>query len=138
MIDLKLQNNNKQYVGGKYSKIHNIENAEKNPKQILSWINSVAEIHKTKQPPSVSYSKGMPDIDSLMQEWPAEVEEILSEINMPNEEIDLALSDYSKVACNIVDIPVHSGANNNLVESLHVLFTLYSAFKENQHFRVEN
>lgn len=73
-VDLQLINNNKQYRGGKNSKIHSIENAEKNPKQILAWIGSVADIHKTKQPPSVSYSKPMPDIDALMQEWPAQVE----------------------------------------------------------------
>ena len=54
--------------------MHAIESAEKNPKQILAWISSVGDIHKTKQPPSVSYSKPMPDIDTLMQEWPAGVE----------------------------------------------------------------
>jgi hydroxybutyrate-dimer hydrolase len=64
---LQLINNNKQYRGGKNSKVHAIENAEKNPKQIQSWISSVADIHKSKQPPSVSYSKPMPDIDSLMK-----------------------------------------------------------------------
>ena len=131
-------NSNKQYRGSKNSKVHAIEAAEKNPKQILSWISSVGDIHKNKQPPSVSYSKGMPDIDSLMQVWPQEVEELLSEIAVPSEDIDLALSDYSKVACNILDIPVYQGLPNSLVESLHVMFTLYSAFKENQHFNQEN
>ena len=52
---------------GKNINIHAIENADKNPKEVMAWINDVAEIHKKKQPPSVSYSKGMPDIDSLMQ-----------------------------------------------------------------------
>jgi intraflagellar transport protein 46 len=137
-IDLQLINNNKQYRGAKNSKVHAIENAEKNPKQIQSWISSVAEIHKTKQPPSVSYSKQMPDIDSLMQVWPEEVEELFSEVAAPSEEIDLSLADYSKVACNILDIPVHQGLPNSLVESLHVMFTLYSAFKESQHFNKEN
>jgi len=69
-IDLQLINNNKQYRGDKNTKIHAIDDAEKNPKQILSWISSVGDIHKTKQPPSVSYSRKMPDIDSLMQVWP--------------------------------------------------------------------
>ena len=72
-IDLQLIKNDKKYRGGKYNKIHSIENAEKNPKQIMQWITSVGDIHKTKQPPSVSYSKPMPDIDSLMQVWPQEV-----------------------------------------------------------------
>lgn len=72
-MDLQLINQDKKYRGGKYTKVHSIENAEKNPKQILQWINSVADINKGKQPPSVSYSKSMPDIDSLMQVWPPEV-----------------------------------------------------------------
>lgn len=86
----------------------------------------------------MSYSKPMPDIDSLMQVWPQEVEELLADVAAPSEEIDLSLADYSKVACNILDIPVHQGLPNSLVESLHVMFTLYSAFKENQHFNQEN
>ena len=39
--------------------------------------------------------------------------------------------EYAKIVCCIMDIPVY----NNLVESLHVLFTLYSEFKNNQHFQ---
>lgn len=50
----------------------------------MQWINSVADIHKTKQPPSVSYTKSMPDIDSLMQVWPPEVEELLSDVAAPS------------------------------------------------------
>jgi intraflagellar transport protein 46 len=80
-----LINNDKKYRGGKYTKVHSIESAEKNPKQIMQWINSVGDIHKNKQPPSVSYSKPMPDIDSLMQVWPQEVEELLSELAAPSE-----------------------------------------------------
>lgn len=129
-------NNLKQYRGDKYNKIHSIESAQKNPKQILSWIDSVAEIHKTKQPPSVSYTKKMPDVESLMQVWPQEVEEILSDIQLPGEDIDLSLDEYSKVACNILDIPIHRNYDNSVIEGLHVMFTLYSAFKENQHFQV--
>jgi len=135
-IDLQLINQDKKYKGGKYNKVHAIESAEKNPKQITQWINSVADIQKGKQPPSVGYSKAMPDIDSLMQVWPAEVEELLNEMKAPSEDIDLSLSDYSRVACNILDIPVHGNINNSVVESLHVMFTLYSAFKENQHFQM--
>jgi len=129
----------KQYRGGKYNKIHAIENADKNPKQIVTWINSVAEIHKNKQPPSVSYNRPMPDIDSLMQVWPPEVEDVLNEIKLPSEDLDVSLEEYCKMACNIIDIPVHDGnPSKNLIESLHVMFSLYSAFKENQHFQPKN
>ena len=104
----------------------------------MTWINSVGDVHKDMQPPSVSYSKPMPDIDSLMQVWPPEVEELLEDVSTPSEEIDLSLKEYSKVMCNLVDIPVHSSLNNGTVEALHVMFTLYSAFKENQHFQINN
>lgn len=57
----------------------------------------------------------MPDIESLMQVWPQEVEDLLSEISVPSEEIDLTLEEYSRVACNIVDIPVHKEGDNNVV-----------------------
>ena len=57
----------------------------------------------------------MPDIESLMQVWPQEVEDLLSEISVPSEEIDLTLEEYSRVACNIVDIPVHKEGDNKVV-----------------------
>ena len=47
--------------------MHSIENADKNPKEILSWINDVNEVQKRKQPPSVVYSKPFPEIEQLMQ-----------------------------------------------------------------------
>ncbi len=67
-IELIMSNNNLIYKGGhKTMKIHSIESAEKDPKKISQWIESVTDIHKKKQPPSVSYSKNMPDINHLMQ-----------------------------------------------------------------------
>ena len=44
--------------------------------------------------------------------------------------MDLSLEEYVRVICSMLDIPVYT----NMVESLHVLFTLYSEFKNNQHF----
>ena len=43
-----------------------IENADKKPKEISRWINSVQDLHKTRPPPTVVYSKNMPDIETLM------------------------------------------------------------------------
>ena len=116
-------------VKGDLREIHSITNAHKNQKQLNGWIADVEEIHKHRVAPTVFYSKKMPEIDSLMQVWPQEVEEIFSEVSFPSEEIDLALAEYSKIGCNIIDIPVHEGLNNSVIESLHVMFTLYSAFK---------
>ncbi len=57
---------------GKNINVHSIENADKNPKEVMAWINDVSEIHKKKQAPTVSYSKMMPEIDSLMQVYSME------------------------------------------------------------------
>lgn len=46
--------------------IESIEHADKKPKEISRWINSVQDLHKTRPPPTVNYTKQMPDIDNLM------------------------------------------------------------------------
>merc|ERR1711865_753323 len=68
--------------------------------------------------------------EPLMQVWPEEFEELLKEIQLPGVDMDLSLTEYVKLICTIMDIPVYG----NVVESLHVLFTLFSEFKSNQHF----
>lgn len=73
-IGLLFRNRGVLYNDKKVAKVHAIEEAERHPKKITDWVNSVNDIQKDKQPPSVNYSKQMPDIDSLMQVWPAEVE----------------------------------------------------------------
>ena len=51
-------------------------------------------------------------------------------IDLPPPDIDLDLKDYARIACALLDVPVYS----SMTESLHVLFTLYSEFRNNQHF----
>ncbi len=125
------------------TKVRGIDNADKNTKSILSWVNRIGDLHRTKPAPTVTYSKPMPDVSSLMQEWPQEFEQLLESVRvtaghkltfvqakLPGADLDVTLKQYAKVVCALLDIPVYS----NHVESLHVLFSLYSAFKENQHF----
>jgi len=77
----------------------------------------------------------MPDADTLMNEWPSEMEQALKEIPFPGPEIDMHAADYARLVCSMLDVPCHKLANNkSVIESLHVLFTLYSDFKSNQHF----
>lgn len=77
----------------------------------------------------------MPDLDNLMTEWPPEMEQALREIPFPGPEIDMHIADYARLVCTMLDIPSHKLQNNkSVIESLHVLFTLYSEFKQNQHF----
>lgn len=110
--------------------VHSIDNADKNPREITKWIEDIRDLHRTKPPPTVQYKKSMPDIESLMQEWPPEFEELLGKVKLPEPSMDLSLEEYVRVICSMLDIPVYT----NMVESLHVLFTLYSEFKNNQHF----
>ena len=126
-------------------KVRGIDNADKNTKSIITWVNRIGELHKAKPLPTVNYSKNMPTIESLMQEWPPEFEQLLEkvilttyepfnkyflQVKLPHANLDISLKQYSKLTCSVLDIPVYS----NYIESLHLLFTLYSAFKENSHF----
>lgn len=43
-----------------------IEQADKKPKEVSRWITSVQDLHKTRPPPTVNYTKNMPDIETLM------------------------------------------------------------------------
>jgi intraflagellar transport protein 46 len=116
--------------------IKSIENAEKNPNKIQNWIDQVSDLHKEKMSSTVNYSKQMPDIESLMQIWPERFENILQQVPFPDENINMSIENYSRLICNMLDIPIHNlNSNRSVIEALHVLFTLYSEFKENQHFQ---
>ena len=62
--------------------------------------------------------------------WPDEFEELLKKTALPTPDVDMTCEQYARVICAILDIPVYE----NLTQSLHVLFTLYSEFKSNSHF----
>jgi hypothetical protein len=53
---------------------------------------------------------------------------------LPSAQLDVDVKTFAKIVCSILDIPVYQ----NSIESLHLLFTLYAAFKENQHFQTQN
>jgi intraflagellar transport protein 46 len=45
------------------------------------------------------------------------------------------VSDYARLVLSMCDIPVHKLQNNkSVIEPLHVLFTLFTEFRSNQHF----
>jgi intraflagellar transport protein 46 len=119
-----------------------IENAERNPREIAKWVASIRDLHRTRPPPSVRYTRPMPDIDALMAEWPPGFEVALREAPLPGGDTDVSAEEYARIACVLLDIPVYptpSGgegkAGNQLVQSLHVLFTLYDSFRSSAHFR---
>ncbi|XP_063059802.1 intraflagellar transport protein 46 homolog isoform X2 [Engraulis encrasicolus] len=130
VLSLWLSENSKQHNITEL-KVKSIENPEKNPKAIENWIESISELHRSKPPATVHYTRTMPDIDSLMQEWPPEFEELLGKVSLPTADINCDLAEYIDIICGILDIPVYK----NKIQSLHVLFTLYSEFKNSQHFK---
>ncbi|CAM9189549.1 unnamed protein product, partial [Discosporangium mesarthrocarpum] len=110
--------------------VRSIENAHKNPEAIKRWVQSITDMHRTKPPPQVHYKKNMPDIEKLMEAWPPEFEEVLGNVNLLTPDLEMSLEEYARMMCAIMDIPVY----DNLLESLHVLFTTYMEFKSNPHF----
>lgn len=111
--------------------IRSIENAHKNPKEIENWIKRIETLNRGKPAPTVQYQRRMPDIEQLMQVWPAEFEDFLQDNALPDlSDLEIDLPSYIRLFASLLDVPVH----NQLTESLHVIFTLYSEFKANQHF----
>jgi intraflagellar transport protein 46 len=111
--------------------VRSLEDAEKNPKDIKNWIDRVGELHRQKPAPTVAYSRKMPDIEQLMQVWPAEFEEYLQANGIPEiVDLDVDLKALVKIIASVLDVPVY----DQITESLHVIFTLFSEFKSNQHF----
>ena len=66
----------------------------------------------------------------ILKEWPSELESLLKVKSLPNADFDCDLPTYVDLLCSFLDIPVHKSR----VQSLHVLFTLYAAFKNSEHF----
>ncbi|NWS74730.1 IFT46 protein, partial [Crotophaga sulcirostris] len=131
VLSLWLTENSKQHNVTQQIKVRSVENAEKNPKAIENWIESISELHRCKPPATVHYSRPMPDIETLMQEWSPEFEELLGKVGLPTAELDCVLAEYVDMICAILDIPVYKSR----IQPLHVLFSLYSEFKNSQHFK---
>ena len=105
--------------------VKSIQNAEKKPNEITDWIKKVDDLQKRKVPTEVNYSKNMPDIKNLMEVWPEKEEQVYKKVEFPNEKMQLSLENYSKIACNMMDIPIHPSdgkQSKSLIESLHCLF----------------
>ena len=109
-----------------------VEDAANRPNVIDKWVADIKKLHYKKPLPTVNYSKPMPDIEALLQVWPQEFEDLLnSDLQFPPTQVDLDIDQYVRVMCSILDIPTYG----NLIESLHVMFTLYMEFRANQHFQ---
>lgn len=112
--------------------VQSIDDALKRPALIERWVAEIDTLRKKRPPPTVHYSRPMPEVDALMQEWPADIEDALVKDGdmVPPAKIDLNVLEYAQMVCGVCDIPVQG----NIIESLHLLFTLYAEFRSNQHF----
>ncbi|XP_075214197.1 intraflagellar transport 46 [Lycorma delicatula] len=127
VLYLQLRANTKQ-TSAKPVVVKKVENAEKNPKAIDRWIKDINELHKSRPAQNIQYTRTMPDIDGLMQEWPQEFEECLNKIGLPIGDLECDLLTLVDIVCCLLDIPKYESR----IESLHVLFYLYSAIKNTQ------
>jgi len=106
-------------------------------KEIDSWIQSITELHRDKPPQNVTYSGVMPEIETLMQEWPPEFQRLLGEIKLPSADLNVKLNLYVPIICALCDIPVYKKPTG-MVEALHLLFSTYIEFKNSQHFKARD
>lgn len=130
VLELQLRAQSKKLQYGDVV-VRSIEQAAKNPALIEKWIQNISDLHRSKPPQQVHYRRNMPDTDTLMEAWSPEFEAILDRLPLPSPDLDLSLLEYSKVLCNILDIPVYE----NPIESLHLMFTLFTDFRNNPHFQ---
>lgn len=134
VVLLELRATNIHSAGGLAEVVDSFEDAANRPEVIDRWIADVKKVHCKKPLPTTNYQKPMPEIDSLLQVWPSEFEEFLnSDIQFPPPHIDLDMDQYVRTLCCVLDIPTY----NSLIDSLHVMFTLYQEFRSNQHFQHE-
>lgn len=59
----------------------------------------MAEVHRDRMPQTVHYTTTMPDLESLMQEWPPHVEEALAKVQLPSADLDVPLAQYTDIVC---------------------------------------
>ena len=105
ILEMELAENTKAKIDR--INVKSIQNAEKKPNEITDWINKVDDLQKRKVPTEVNYSKNMPDIQNLMDVWPDKEEQAYKKVDFPNEKMNISLENYTKIACNLMDIPIH-------------------------------
>ncbi|XP_011144440.1 intraflagellar transport protein 46 homolog [Harpegnathos saltator] len=133
VLHLQLRSHSRSAGAARQTVIKRIEDAERNGKSIDKWIDDMNQLHRSKHPPAVQMNRAMPDIDSLMQQWPAQVEDKFNEMQMDLSNLDCDLPQLVDIICNLLDVPARDGAR---LEALHTLFTLFLEVRnvESQNF----
>ncbi|KAF5273400.1 hypothetical protein FQA39_LY07417 [Lamprigera yunnana] len=123
-----INHNNKSMV------VKKIDDVEKNSKTIDKWIKDVSELRRSKLGTTVKYSEPMPDIDQLLEEWPEDFENVIRVDNIPKPTFCGSLAQYVDIMCALFDIPSYK----NRIESLHLLFSLYSNINSAQMYHANS
>ena len=137
VLDLQLRAVSRTQSSAKGLTIKKVDCGRKE-KAIEGWIRDISDLHRVKPPLTVVYGKPMPEIDSLMQEWPPAVENLVFDLGSNgstglNADLDTGedIGDYVDLVCSLCDIPIYKSRR---IESLYVLFSLYSSFKQLPNF----
>ncbi|KAF7268754.1 intraflagellar transport 46 [Rhynchophorus ferrugineus] len=111
--------------------VKKIDNLEKSGKVIDKWIKDISHLHKSKSSPIVHYSQPMPDLDTLMEQWPEDMEQKLKNDGFPKPSDSESIIDYVDTVCRYFSIPIAK----NKIQSLHLLFCLYAAIKQSKSYQ---
>ena len=70
------------------------------------------------------------------------MENAFGDFDIPKDGCGVNIENYAKIVCTLFDIPIHNNKTDqekrSLIEAIHLFFSLYSEFKENKHFQVED
>ncbi|XP_008202984.2 intraflagellar transport protein 46 homolog [Nasonia vitripennis] len=126
VLHLQLRSRSRSAVGAsKTSVVKRLEDASKQGRLIDKWIEDMGQLHRSKHPPAAQLTNKFPEVERLLQPWPAEIEEKLYlEPSVDFEKLDCALFQLIDLLCAILDIPVYGASSR--IESLHTLFALYT------------
>lgn len=144
IVKLQLKSREKSVQMSSPASITRLDMTKKESNKVLAnWCQSVLDLQSKITQDRVFYQKRMPALESLMAVWGdsfgenAEHEsakELQAELrkvqNIQLAELDISLDEMAKICCLMFDIPVYD-SNKSLVESLHVLFSLYHELELN-------
>lgn len=106
----------------------------KNGRDIERWISEMQSIHASRSQQQAMHSNVVPmvtdNIDTLMSEWPPELEQALDMIGLPSPSLDCPLTLYIEIICTLLDIPIgRNRSQADYINALNTLFNLYSAIR---------
>ncbi|OQV14004.1 hypothetical protein BV898_11775 [Hypsibius exemplaris] len=102
--------------------------ASPNPPGVNEKIDAFLEEMKRAAPrgSSLPFNNVMPNSESLMQAWPADMERLLRSPEGLLTGLDCTLEEYTDIICAFFGIPIYESR----IEALHQLFTLFVDFKD--------